>query len=215
MKKFIILSVTLFASFSTAISQVHFGGEFGVTPGSTPRSASIIINRDNPHEEFIFNMAQVKRQLYGGIRANVKLGTPFFLETGISFTRRTSQYVADYTMRRDINGVKIMNEKEDMILLPLDIGVNIGKLQITSGLTAMKTISKIKELTQLTGFHSEANSVKMGWQTGVRYAVNRTLIGVEFQGSLNRVGQGMSVNGHSLEIPNVPGKLVFSIQYRF
>jgi hypothetical protein len=217
MKKLIISATILLATYVTSQAQVQFKAEFGASPASNSTSAGIIVNRNNPHEEFQFNQTQVKPQFYGGIRANIKLGTPFFLETGISYTKRTAEFHLDYTMPLPENptGEMYVSESEDMLLFPLDIGVSMGKLEVTSGLTAIKTISAIKELSHVKGFHSDGNSLKMGWQMGVRYGINRTQIGIEYQGSLNRVGQGMSVNGNSLEIMNVPGKMVFTMQYRF
>lgn len=217
MKKLIISAAILLATCAISQAQLQVKAEFGASPASNATSAGIIVNRDNPREEFQFNQTQVKPQFYGGIRANIKLGSPFFLETGISYTKCTSEFQLNYTMDRPENQPQemYMSESEDMLLFPLDIGVSIGKLEVTSGLTAIKTISAIKELSHVQGFHSDGNSLKMGWQMGVRYGINRTQIGVEYQGSLNRVGQGMSVNGNSLEIMNVPGKMVFTMQYRF
>lgn len=216
MKKLMIITCALLGTYLTAWSQVHFDVKFGASPGTKPVSAGLIVNRDNPHEEFVFNMVQVKPQFYGGIRANVQLASPFFLESGISYTRKTSRYQLNYTMHSKEHPEEMyMNESEDMFLLPVDIGVSIGDIDVTSGLTAMKTISSIKELSHLKGFQTDGNSIKLGWQMGVRYGFKRTLVGVEYQGSLNRVGHGMYVNGKPLEIMNVPGKMVFTMQYRF
>ncbi len=216
MKKLLIITSILCGSVLPSWSQIHFDVKLGVSPGSNPLTPHLIVNRSNPHEEFLFNMVNVKPQFYGGIALNLPLGRPFFAEGGISYTKRTSSYMVRYRMARENSPqTEYMQESEEMILLPINIGVSIGSLDITSGLTAARTISTAKELTHLKGFHQDENKFKLGWQMGVRYAVGRAMAGVEYQGSFNRVGQGMYVNGQSLEIMNVPGKLVFSVQYRF
>lgn len=214
MKKLIILIFTLLIYTMTASSQVRLNFKLGISPGVNPHTNGIIVNRQNPHEEFKFNMVHVLPQFYGGILASLEMRTPFFLECGITYTEKKSNYQVDYRITRELNpGDQVMSETERMILLPVNIGVSLGSLDITSGLTAMKTISNADELTHLNGFRQDKNNVKLGWQTGVRYAILRMLIGVEFQGSLNVVGQGMYVNEQPLDLRQVPGNLVISIQY--
>ena len=216
MKKLMILSFLLMTFTTQMNAQVRFNLKLGASPGANPRSASIFVNRENPVKEFQFNLVHTDPQYYGGVSAYVPLATPFFLEAGISYTKLTSQFLIDYSVPLKLQNDNVLMEgSEEMILLPVNVGVTMGGLDITSGLRAIKTISHSSELTHLDGFHADENSIKLGWQMGARYAINRTLIGVEYMATLNRVCEGMYVNGQSLEIMNVPGSFVFSIQYRF
>jgi hypothetical protein len=216
MKKLMILSIILMMFTTVMNAQVRFNVKLGASPGSNPRSASIFVNRENPFKEFQFNLVHTDPQYYGGVSAYVPLATPFFLEAGISYTKQTSQFLVDYTVPSELqNDNTLMSGSEEMILLPVNIGVTMGGFDITSGLRAIKTISHSSELTHLDGFHEDGNPIKLGWQIGARYAINRTLIGIEYMATLNRVCEGMYVNGQSLEIMNIPGSYVFSIQYRF
>ncbi|MEP6793500.1 MAG: hypothetical protein ABJB16_04185, partial [Saprospiraceae bacterium] len=65
------------------------------------------------------------------------------------------------------------------------------------------------------GFSQEKNSIKLGWQAGIRYAFHRVLLGVEYQATLNPICQDRYVNGQSLQLMNVPGSFVFSVQSGF
>ena len=215
MKKLIIITSILCVTFLPAWSQIRFDIKAGMSFSSSPSTANILVNRSNPHEEFQLNMIKVKPQFYGGIAVNVGLSSPFFLEGGVSYTKRTSTYMVEYRMAPEIgSSTQYMDESENMILLPVNVGVSIGKVDLTSGLTASRTISSIKQLTHLKGFHQDANGIKLGWQMGARFAVKRAMIGVEYQASLSRVGQGMYVNDQSLELMNIPGQFVFGIQYK-
>src|SRR5688500_15887055 len=215
MKNLIILACLMI--FATQVeAQFHIKIKLGASPGSNTGSAATLVNRENPFEEFQFNLVHTDPQYQGGVSAYLPLGAPFFLEAGISYTKRKSQFEVDYTFKRELQPDNVlMNGSEEMILVPVNIGVAVGAFDITSGLRAIQTISNSSDLEQLDGFLNNENTLKMGWQMGVRYAFHHMMLGVEYQATMNRVCEGMSVNGHSLEIMNVPGAFVFSIQYKF
>ncbi len=214
MKKLSIIWCIVFTTGTTVWSQVHIDIAAGYSPGSSPVTAGLIVNRERPQDEFEFNMIHVKPQFFGGLRVNVEMKSPFFIEGGLSFTRRTSLYQIKYRIVYELNPNEYMSESEDIIFLPVNIGVGIGSFDVSSGLSVRKSISKIKELSHLKGFHADHNTIKLGWQMGVRYCFMRTMVGLEYHGTLHRVGHGMYVNGTSLEIRNVPGRIVFAAQYR-
>ena len=218
MKKVLLTSIILFAASSIIWSQKFgFDIRIGMSPAAHPVTADLIVGRENPHNEFLFNLVRVEPQFYGGLRVHKQLKAPFFLEGGLTYTRRTSQYQVNYRMPQTEPGSQhlIMKESEDILQLPLEIGVSLGRIDVTSGLTIMKTLSSQNELTHLNGFSAENNTLKWGWQMGVRYGIKRVMAGIEYQGSMQRVCQGMYVNEKPLEIMNVPGRFVFSLQYRF
>lgn len=215
MKKLILITSILCVTFLPAWSQIRFDVKVGMCLASKPSTPHIILNRSNPHDELLMNMISVKPQFFGGVALNVVMSSPFFLEGGISYTKRTSTFMVKYRMQPE-NGsaTQYMNETENIILLPVNVGVSYGALDITSGLTASRSFSNVNELQQLKGFSHDGNKIKIGWQMGARLAVNRVLVGVEYQASLTRVGTGMYVNGQSLEMMNIPGQFVFGIQYK-
>ena len=214
MKKLIIIICAIFGSNLPINAQIGLVFRLGYSPALSPKVYPIYVNRRSPHDEFRFNMVHVQPQFYAGIGAHLPLQSPFFLEGEVCFTQKKSLYMLDYLMPSEINrDVQYMKESENTIMVPVNIGVSLGSFDVTSGLTAMTTFSKKNELAHVDGFNQKVNQVQIGWQGGVRYAFHRVLFGVQYQGSLNVVGQGMSVKGQSLELKNVPGNVVFSIQY--
>lgn len=216
MKKLMLSTILSLAASSIMLSQVNFNVKLGVSPGSNGEANALLVNRENPFAEFQLSMIHTDPQFYGGIRAHIGLRAPFFIESGLSYTKRTSVYNVNFTMeqREPLAKVMSMSEKEDILLLPVDIGVALGNFDVTSGLRLNKTIKSSNELSHLNGFSSENPSIQMGWQVGVRYGFANVMAGVEFMGSLNRICTGMSVNQTSLEMQNVPGNLAFTLQYR-
>lgn len=218
MKKLLITSI-LFLAFSSIIwsqKKLSLDIQMGLSAGATPKSAYKILNRENPHDEILFDIIHVNPQYSAGFRIHKELGTPFFLEGGLTYTKKTSQYQVDYRMPQPepVEQQNLMSLSEDIIQLPLQIGVNLGNFDVTSGLMIMKSISEKNELSHLKGYTEDGNALKWGWQMGVRYGFKRAMAGVEYQGSMHRVCEGMYVNDNSMELMNVPGRFVFTLQYR-
>ena len=209
-----IICITL-ATLGNSGAQIKFDFKVGASPGSNPKSAATLINRSNPSEEFQFNMVKAEPQLFAGIAAHVPLKAPFFLEGGISYTKSKSVYHINYSYPEFGPKEQFMKGSEALVMLPVNIGARIGNFEVTSGFTAIQSLSVESELAHLNGFKNEAKAVKMGWQMGARYDLKVVMLGAEYQGAFNRVCQGMNVNNESLEIMNVPGRWVFNIQYRF
>lgn len=209
-----IICITL-ATLGNSGAQIKFDFKVGASPGSNPKSAATLINRSNPSEEFQFNMVKAEPQLFAGIAAHVPLKAPFFLEGGISYTKSASVYRIDYSYPEPGPKEQFMKGSEAMVMLPVNIGARIGNFEVTSGFTAIQSLSVESELAHLNGFKNEAKAVKLGWQMGARYDLKVVMLGAEYQGAFSRVCQGMNVNNESLEIMNVPGRWVFNIQYRF
>ncbi len=102
MKKILITSIFFLAVSSIIWSQKNIGVDIqiGLSTGNNPNSAFVILNRENPHKEILFNILHVKPQFSAGIRIHKELGTPFFLESGLTYTKKTSIYQVDYRMRQ-------------------------------------------------------------------------------------------------------------------
>ena len=136
MKKLMIITFAVLSTFAELQSQVGIDIKLGLSPASNPSNATVFVNRDNPFEEFQFNQVHTNTQLFGGLVMNVQLGAPFFLEGGVTYTRKQSEFMVDYTYRRETGeDVQIMKETEHLLLFPLNIGASIGKIDFTSGFT--------------------------------------------------------------------------------
>ena len=198
-------------------AQIRFDIIGGISPGATPVSDGLIVNRHLPHEEFVFNLGQVDPQFFAGVKGHIELSTPFFVEAGLLYSRKKSTYDITYTMIDTEHPVQdhIMTETDHLVMLPVNIGVNLGLFDVTSGLRMMKSLSKKSELNNLSGYSADGTLAEMGWQTGIGFNIARSRIGVEYQGNFSRVGRGMFVNGQALEIRNIPGKMVLLLQHSF
>ncbi|HUR31011.1 MAG TPA: hypothetical protein VMZ69_06235, partial [Saprospiraceae bacterium] len=189
--KSILITLSIIISFiSTSSSQFRFDIVGGVSPGAAPNSAGLLVNRQSPHEEFVFNLAKVNPQFFAGVKGQLQLASPFFMDAGLTYTMRKSTFDVVYTIidREHPVSQHVMSETNHMMLLPVNVGVNMGIFDVTSGLRLIKSISKNSNLTELSGFQSDGDPIRIGWQAGVGIDVFRSRAGIEYHGNFSRVG---------------------------
>ena len=216
--KNILITFILSLTCTTFISaQIRFDIVGGISPAATPASAGLIVNRHLPHEEFVFNLGKVDPQYFAGVKGQIELTAPFFVEAGLMYTRKKSTYDITYTMIDTEHPVKdhVMAETDHLIMLPVNIGVNLGLFDVTSGLRVMKSLSRKSDLYSLSGFNTDGTPPELGWQAGIGFNIVRSKISVEYQGNFSRIGRGMFVSDQSLEIMNVPGQMVLLLHHNF
>lgn len=216
MKNLITLLVLFCAATWPIQSQVRIFSELGFSPGQYPAQAGLFINRQDPLNEFYFNVVRVKQQRYAGLGVHVPLNDNFFMEGGVTYTRQETQYLAQYTYQVEFRAINTMviNESVDQLYLPMDIGAKIGPVEVTSGLKLMSTIKSNHEFSLLDGFSEDKKMINMGWQMGVRAGINGLKAGVEFNGSLKRTCEDRYVNSNPIAIRHIPGRFVFLLQFR-
>ena len=217
MKNIISTFIILLSGIVGVAAQARIDVVGGVGTGTTPSSAGLIVNRHDPHEEFVFNVAKVEPQFFAGVKSQLQLSSPFFMEAGLLYSMRKSTYDVVYTIIDTEHPVRNheLNETDHQIMLPVNIGVNMGSFDVMSGLSVTHSVSKKSELIQLSGFESEGNRPQLGWQGSVGYYFLRNRIGLEYQGSFTRVGSGMTINDQSLELNNVPGNITLMLSHTF
>ena len=215
MKNLILLVLVLCTSFVSLDAQLGVYLRAGISPERNMSNFPLIVNRENPYEEFVFDLKRVKTQYFGGILVRGDLGSNFFVESGATYTQRKSVYSMKYTLRREKGTYQELQEIEDQLILPLSIGVHLKSFEITSGFLGFVTLAKQTELNHIEGFSDHSDKVQMGWHAGAGINLNKVFLGVEYQSAMNRTGTGMSVNKQSLELRNVTGQCVFNIRYKF
>ena len=222
--KLLAFWILFFLAATSGLSQQFRPGLIlGVSPGSSPNTAGIILNRQTPTEEITFNMYKVKPQIFGGLKMNMQLSYPFFAEVGIMYTQRSSEFFTGYTYKIEGRAASVtLSKTEHMLLMPVNIGVTLGSFDVTTGFRAIGTVASKSDLSQIKGYQSNGDFLDWGWQAGLRYTIKRStvglersMIGIEYQGSFSRVGHGATVNGKSLELMNIPGQFAITLQHNF
>lgn len=214
MKNFLITLILVVSSTTIALSQFTFDILVGVSPESNPVTADLFVNSKTPMQEFRFNMMQSDAQVFAGVKGNIKLKGSFFVDLGLLYGKQKSTYQALFTMEDEdlVSSIHLYKVADHLLLLPVNIGVNLGIVDVTSGFRVIQSIATKTTLHQLKGFSSDEHSTQLGWQTGAGISILKFHLGVEYQGNFSRVGKGMFVNGESLELKNMRGQFLFTIQ---
>ena len=213
--KNLIITIILASSGLSLSAQIKFDIVAGVSPGTSPATPGVTINRHLPHEEFVFNLNKVDPQFLAGVKSRVELSEPFFMDAGLFYARRISTYGVVYTIVDQEHPVSkhLMKETDHTVMLPVNVGVNMGSVDITSGFRVIQSIRKKTDLQNLPGFNIDSNRPLFGWQAGAGISFLRSRIGLEFQGNFARAGHDMFVDGQSMELINVPGQLILMFQH--
>jgi hypothetical protein len=212
--KFIVTAILALTIHTMSEAQFRMDVVGGYSPASQPRSAGIIVNRQLPHEEFVFNIIKADQQFHGGIKTQLELGAPFFLEAGLIYTKARTTYHLAYTLidAEHPEPDYFKEETNHYLMLPVQIGVNLGMVDVMSGFRLMQSMNNQSELESMPGFQGTTSALRYGWQGSVGLNIMRCRVAIEYQGNFSRVGEGMKITGQSLELMNVPGQFVLLFQ---
>lgn len=207
----------ILSGFTTvAQNRLEFSARLGISPGQYPAQAGVFVNRQDPVNEFYFNIVRLKQQRFAGLGVHVPLNDYFFAESSLTYTRQETQYLAQYTYPNEFRALNTMviNEALDQIYLPVDIGARIGVVEVTSGLKLMRTLKSNHEFSLMEGFKEAERMTQMGWQMGVRAGIAGLKLGVEYNSSFRRICEDRYINSNSIAIRHIPGRFSFNLQFR-
>jgi hypothetical protein len=217
MKIFSLLSFILVFSTAEGISQWKFHLTGGFSPQTESGSAALIINRHLPLEEFTFLMSKVNPQFFIGLKGQVDLKGSFFADIGLMYSNRTSNYQIEYTMihAEHSEAIQYLSQSKYLLIMPVNMGVNLGLFDVTSGFRLIHAIEGRSELNPMRGFSTSGKQFSLGWQWGGGFHISKSRIGLEYQGSFSRTGNDMTFQGQSLEFMDLPGQWVLTLQQSF
>ncbi len=219
MKTFFALLILGMIVIHPVLSQENFYN-FTITtafsPGQTPTQAGLLINREDPINEFIFNLKEIEKSYVFGFRKNFRFSYPFYGTLGLEYTKVDQHYSMEFTQDMpERNTSYLIHTTNHFLRLPVGVGVKFNNLDVTSGLMVQYDIK--------SGIHEEwpmsielvKPQLEMGWYTGIGFSFNRTRIGVEYHSSLKRYGHNMIYQQESMELMSLPGNVRVSIGYSF
>lgn len=189
----------------------------GFSPTQTPYQSGTILNRQDPLNEFVFNLKEIEKSYLFGLRKNFRFSHPFYGTLGLEYTKLTNEYSIQFTQTgfgREKSDYAISTTSHSLHL-PAGIGVKMRNLDITSGLLLQYAIKTTIEEELSMGIELIKPQVEWGWYTGVGFSFDRTRIGLQYQSSMKRCGSNLMYQGKPMELMNVPGYLRFTVGYSF
>lgn len=219
MKKFITLLVLGMIALHPVLSQksfYNFSMYAGINPTQTPSQAGIFLNREDPKNEFVFNLNEIEKSYVIGFKKNIRFSYPFYGTLGLEYSKLTQNYSGKSTQNglegHDYFDVKLTSH---LISLPVGIGVKLGNFDVTNGLMLQYDLKPelIEDIPM--GIETTKAQLEMGWFAGIGYSFDKFRIGIQYQSSFNRCGYNMLYQNKPMELMNVPGYLRFTVGYSF
>lgn len=213
MKPTAILFILLFAY--SVHAQVELGLKIGASPGTRPNTNTIIANRSNINDEFLFDITEMGNGKFAGFDATVHMA-PFF----VRFEALLNERVTEYRMQKTRNiaepsmEAQYMTERVWQLDNPLSIGINLGKFQIFSGFTVHTTLSETK-ISGMPGMRSTLDTHRFAWHSGFGFNLENVLFEVRYVQDFNNYGSHLHYGDERMTFYNAPGYCVIMAGYRF
>jgi hypothetical protein len=215
MKK-VLMTLTLLGCLTEAnYAQVSFGVRLGKSPSVSPKTSHLIINRNDPVNEGLFNINQVNFSEQIGFMIRTE-GPNFWFSAELLYGQSVTNYSMIYTREASISEVEpVYQEKKSFLDIPLSAGVKLGVLEVFSGFNITKDLTMATELSTVEGYQTTMPQVHMGWHSGVGVNLGRVLFDIRYKQQFNNYGQGQFINNQELILRNAPGRVMVSAAFRF
>jgi len=206
------LCVILFCICSFVLqAQFSLGLKVGYSPDVRPGTANVIVNREDPRSEFMFNSALVHYTPTFGIQFRLD-DHPYWFSGELLAYGWQQTYSVVYMMNSESNAT--LTEEKYVIELPVSIGVTIHRVEVFSGFSVSQTISDKTELNKMAGYASSVSARRYGWHTGVGVTISNFQIALRYAQYFSNYGQHRTVNGCDLTLKNAPAKLLATVTFR-
>ncbi len=188
----------------------------GIAPQQSPGGHYIFVNRNTPREEFTFDLAQVKASYFLGAGVRHDLN-PFFFMAEAQYNKREYVYDIQYTYPEFVRTEDVQQYAETMhvINVPLTLGVDLGAVEVTSGLLPQFVVSHNSQLENIEGYSEDLNIMRFGWHSGVAAKVANFRFGLNYQMDFNNYADHMSIHGESLALSGNSNRIVGLISCKF
>lgn len=219
MKKFpflLIIALCGLASQDNLQAQFSMVYSLGIAPQQSPAGHYIFVNRSLPESEFTFDLAQVKASGFIGAGTRYSLD-PFFLMAEAQYNKREYVYDVEYTYPEFVRSAEVSQFSETMhvINVPISIGVDLGIIEVTSGLLPQIIAGHQTDLGNIDGFTSKLNTVRFGWQSGIAAKVANLRLGINWQMDSNNYGDHLYINDQQLSLSGRSSRIVGLLSYAF
>lgn len=215
-RNFFLIACFSFISFNALEAQFSMVYSLGISPQQTPTGHYIFVNRSSPNSEFTFNLSRVKASYFAGAGVRYSMA-PFFLMTEAQYNKRSYVYdvVPTSSAFERVEETIQFTESMHTINLPVSVGVDLGFIEVFSGLLPQVIVSHQTDLNLLTGYSDDLKTLRLGWHTGIAAKVAKLRIGLTYQQDTNNYADHISINSQHLKLSGRSNRIVGSLSYAF
>lgn len=202
----LLLALTL-----PAEAQNSFGIRLGYSPASTLHNNHVIINGGNT--DLIFNTQKANNSIYTGAYLRRDLDYGFFLQGEALYAYQSNDYLISY-LDNDAQANEI-HEVSHRLALPASVGIQLGSVEILSGLNANILLARKTDLSEFAAFSEDIPAVTFGWHSGIGMSVQQLKFELRYHMDFSNYGADMYLYDQHLRLSNAGNRLVFGVSYGF
>ena len=216
MKTYVITFLICMSFLFSANAQISMTVTGGISPGRHPQAHHIFVSTNNPTDEFMFDLKQIKPSFLIGVGAKYDV-KPFFFAAEAQYNQRQYVYSITPTENSFFRSVQEqdLTETMDVVYLPVTLGVDLGVMDITSGFLPQVIVSQQSELESLEGYSQKLNRLRLGWHSGVGVNINAVRVGVSWQMDFNNYADHAYFNDQSIALQGHPSRWLGTVSYQF
>lgn len=191
-------------------AQIEFGAKVGLSSYDLAREGIVISKGNTTFEQRIVDAD------YGhhiGIYTRLTL-LGVFVEPALLFNSNNVTYqLSTY----DENGVfnTIRNEKYNHLDLPIMAGFKVGFMRFQGGIVGHLLINKISDAVDIKGYEQRFQNATYGWQAGTGIDFWRLRLDLNYEGSVARFGDYVTIGGQEVALAKSPSRFIFSLGFKF
>ena len=209
MKTFLFFALTLCCYLPQLSAQTSFGLRLGMSPDCAPGSAYLIVNRNNPIHECIFNVERVQFSGHVGLVARVDRERFWFMAETL-YGKTKEQYSFKYTYRSAEQARQTYTVQKTTLDVPLSAGVKFGLLEVFSGLVLSKDLVQKGDLKGMDNYAMSSPSFRFGWHSGIGVHVGAVMVDVRYQQSFANYGANQFVGDQELGLQSIADRVMIS-----
>lgn len=200
---FLLFSVTVLSA------QIRLGLRLGLSTSQLEAEDFNVF--ENGAERFTLALEDAQYSLHGGIVIQVKLGD-WLLQPELLFNSNRADFRVDDLQSPDDF---VTEEKYQYLDIPVLLGYRLGPLRLHAGPVGHIFLSSTSNLTDITGFEEDFESMTLGWQGGLGLDIWKLAVDLRYEGNFNKFGDHINFAGNSYAFSQRPSRFLLSIAYMF
>jgi len=212
MKKISIIIMAVFCLIEIGKTQNQIGVKIGYSTGLDKPS---MLSLDNGNDQYVYNFTYTGQSnvMSAGIAIRKKLGT-FFLTQETMFRRTTRNYLLVDLSIVDPSIVVSAQQTDNNILMPIAMGVNLGKISLATGPIFNYSVKTERSADLDNIFRINDKKLTKAFQFILGYNINDHItFDLKYEHALGGVTDGYYFNEEKVKFKNRPDMITFGLSY--
>jgi len=207
MKRILFVAIFMVSSMSLVHSQVaSFGLKGGLNFSSFPD-----IQTGQTVNYTVTSLKDAYTGFHLGLVGYFKL-LGFFVQPELLYTQNGREMTLASTTTPNV--ITFFTQKYSHLSLPVHVGMSFGPIKLGGGPVFSLPLHQWDDLENID-FDQAINNLMLGYQLGVGIKLGGLMVDVRYEGSLNKLGKGLTVGGQTINFDSRPQQFILSLGLMF